>query len=65
MVNPGFHSVPAGPERPDFGAGGASVAEVPFLGLAALTATFATMGTPTADGLASRLVYRWPLKYHQ
>jgi hypothetical protein len=37
-VKPGFHSVPANPEYPDFGAGGTSVTEVLFLGLAALTA---------------------------
>jgi len=38
VVNPGFHSVPAGPEHPDFGAGGTSVTEVLFLGPAALAA---------------------------
>jgi hypothetical protein len=39
MVKPGFHSVPAGPEHTDFGAGGTSVTEVLFLGPAALTTT--------------------------
>jgi hypothetical protein len=37
-VKPGVHSVPAGPEHTDCGASGTSVTEVPFLGLAALTA---------------------------
>ena len=39
MVNPGVHSVPAGPEHPDFGAGVTSVTEILFRGRAALTAT--------------------------
>jgi hypothetical protein len=38
VVNPGVHSVPAGPGHPDFGAGGTSVTEVLFLGPAALAA---------------------------
>jgi hypothetical protein len=44
MVNPGFHSVPAGPEHPDSGAGGTSVTEVLFLDPAALTATIKLSG---------------------
>ena len=34
VVNPGVHSAPAGPEHPDFGAGGTSVTEVLFRGAA-------------------------------
>ena len=38
MVNPGVHSVPAGPQDPDLGAGGTSVTEVLFPGPGDLTA---------------------------
>jgi len=66
VVNPGFHSVPSGPERPDFGAAGTSVAKVLFLGLAALTATFVTMEIPLPRPAWRRgWVHRWPLQYHQ
>jgi len=43
-VKAGFHSVRAGPEHADCGAGGTSVTEVLFLGPAALTATIKLSG---------------------
>jgi len=50
-VKPGVHSVPAGPEDTDCGAGGTSVTEVPFPGPAALTATIKLtgVGDPACD----------------
>ena len=65
MVNPGFHSVPSGPERPDFGAAGTSAAKVLFLGLAALTATFAIMESLLRPAWRRGWDHRWPLQYHQ
>ena len=66
VVNPGFHSVPAGRERPDSGADGTSVTKVLFLGLAALTANFLYHGKPLLRSAWHRGgVHRWPLQYHQ
>jgi hypothetical protein len=59
-VNPGVHSVPAGPEHSDFGAGGTSVTEVLFLGIAAATAAIKLRGIAFNCGAASieRLLIR-------